>query len=166
MRWSKPLRVFLVAAAMLSGISLLPALPRHPPPVPAAAAVTSAEGWNRIAVARDAAGHYRVEAMVNGAPVAFLVDTGATHVVLSPADAERVGLRDGRLRYAARGQTANGTVALAPVTLREIRLGQLSRRDVPAMVNGAPMPVSLLGMSFLASLPGWEAKGDRLLLYW
>ena len=165
MRWSIPLHVFLVAAAMLSGVSLLPALPRDRPPAPATA-VTADQGWNTIAVARDASGHYRIEAMVNGAAVTFLVDTGATHVVLSPADAARVGLGAGRLRFAARGQTANGTVALAPVTLREIRLGQLSRRDVPAMVNGAPMAVSLLGMSFLAGLPGWEAKGDRLLLYW
>lgn len=165
MRWSIPLHVLLVAAAMLSGVSLLPALPRDRPPAPATA-VTADQGWNTIAVARDASGHYRVEAMVNGAAVTFLVDTGATHVVLSPADAARVGLGAGRLRFAARGQTANGTVALAPVTLREIRLGQLSRRDVPAMVNGAPMAVSLLGMSFLAGLPGWEAKGDRLLLYW
>ena len=165
MRWSIPLHVLLVAAAMLSGVSLLPALPRDRPPAPATA-VTTDQGWNTIAVARDASGHYRVEAMVNGAAVTFLVDTGATHVVLSPADAARVGLGAGRLRFAARGQTANGTVALAPVTLREIRLGQLSRRDVPAMVNGAPMAVSLLGMSFLAGLPGWEAKGDRLLLYW
>ena len=165
MRWSIPLHVLLVAAAMLSGVSLLPALPRDRPPAPATA-VTADQGWNTIAVARDASGHYRVEAMVNGAAVTFLVDTGATHVVLSPADAARVGLGAGRLRFGARGQTANGTVALAPVTLREIRLGQLSRRDVPAMVNGAPMAVSLLGMSFLAGLPGWEAKGDRLLLYW
>ena len=158
------MRVFLIAAAMLSGASLLPALPRHAAPPP----VTPAQdlAWNMVAVARDAGGHYRVAAMVNGEPVEFLVDTGASHVVLAPADAARLGLGTGRLRFDARAQTANGTVALAPVTLREIRLGQLSRRDVPAMVNGAPMPVSLLGMSFLASLPGWEAKGDRLLLYW
>ena len=76
------------------------------------------------------------------------------------------GLRTGELRFSGRASTANGEVALAPVTLRELRIGQLSRRGVPAMVNQAPMPVSLLGMSFLSSLDSWEARGDRLMLYW
>jgi len=49
---------------------------------------------------------------------------------------------------------------------RELRIGQLSRRGVDAVVNEAPMPVSLLGMSFLRELEGWEAKDGRLMLYW
>ena len=105
-------------------------------------------------------------ASVNGAPIEFLVDTGASHVVLAPADAARAGLRTGELRFSGRASTANCEVALAPVTLREIRIGQFSRRDVPAMVNQVPMSVSLLGMSFLSSLASWEARGDRLMLYW
>jgi aspartyl protease family protein len=94
------------------------------------------------------------------------VDTGASHVVLAPADAARLGLRREQLRFTDRAATANGPVGLAPVTLRDIRIGQLTRRQVPAMVNAAPMAVSLLGMSFLAELEAWEAKGDQLLLYW
>jgi aspartyl protease family protein len=50
--------------------------------------------------------------------------------------------------------------------LRELRVGQLSLRGLPAVVNGAPMPVSLLGMSFLNRLEAWDAKRDRLVLYW
>jgi aspartyl protease family protein len=154
---------------MLSGATLLPAMPRHAPQgaLPAVpAAGDPADAWNSIALERDARGHYRVEAAVNGIPVAFMIDTGASDVVLSPADAGRLGLRPDRLRFTGRATTANGEVALAPVSLREIRIGQLSRRDVDAVVNGSPMPFSLLGMSFLASLEGWEARGDRLLLYW
>ena len=52
------------------------------------------------------------------------------------------------------------------MTLRELRIGQFSQSGVEAVVNAAPMPVSLLGMSFLSRLEGWEAKGDRLKLYW
>jgi len=157
-------RFFLIAAAVLSGASLLPAMPRQEtraelPAVPA-------EAWNSIALERDASGHYRVEASVNGLPVDFLVDTGASQVVLSPADAARLGFRADRLRFSGRASTANGMVALAPMKLRELRIGQLSRRGVDAMVNGAEMPSSLLGMSFLAGLEGWEARGDRLMLYW
>ena len=57
-------------------------------------------------------------------------------------------------------------MALAPVTLRELRIGQLSRRGFAAVVNGTEMPISLLGMRFLSGLERWEAEGDRLMLYW
>ncbi|MGD9512252.1 MAG: TIGR02281 family clan AA aspartic protease, partial [Geminicoccaceae bacterium] len=149
--------------------TLLPAMPRHASQgaLPAVSATSDpADAWNSIALDRDGRGHYRVQAAVNGVPVAFMIDTGASDVVLSPADATRLGLRPDRLRFTGRASTANGEVALAPVSLREIRIGQLTRRDIGAVVNGAPMPFSLLGMSFLASLEGWEARGDRLLLYW
>ncbi len=159
------MRLFLIAALMLSGVSLLPSAgsnaPVPPPPAPAVS-----EGWNSIAVTGDRHGQYIVGAMVNGTPVDFLVDTGATHVVLAPADAARLGLRPAQLRFTGRANTANGTVALAPVTLRELRIGQLSRHSVAAVVNEAPMGISLLGTSFLDGLEGWEAKDDRLLLYW
>ena len=158
-------RLFLIAALMLSGASLLPSMPRETPLAPPPAATVS-DGWNNIVVPADGTGQFVIATMVNGTPVDFLVDTGASHVVLAPADAERLGLRPAQLRYTGRADTANGTVGLAPVTLRELRIGQLSRHDIPAVVNAAPMGISLLGMSFLAELEGWEAKGDRLLLYW
>ena len=159
------MRLFLITAAMLSGVALLPSMPHVPRPA-APKPAAPAEGWNRIALQRDARGHYRVAAQVDGLPVEFLVDTGASAVVLAPADARRLGFRASQLRFSERAATANGAVALAPVTLRELRIGQLSRRGVPAVVNGAEMPVSLLGMSFLAGLERWEAEGDRLMLYW
>jgi aspartyl protease family protein len=158
-------RLFLIAALMLSGVGLLPALGPHAP-APSPPSEEASGGWNRIAVDGGGRGQYIVHAMVNGTPVDFLVDTGASHVVLAPADAARMGFRAAQLRYTERADTANGTVRLAPVTLRELRIGQLSRTGVAAVVNEAPMRVSLLGMSFLDGLEGWEAKGDRLLLYW
>ena len=136
---------------MLSGVSLLPSVGKHvPPPHPS----------RRCPMAGTASpspvtgGHYVVEAMVNGTPVDFLVDTGASHVVLAPADAARLGFRPAQLRFTGRAETANGTVGLAPVTLRELRIGQLSRHGVAAVVNEAPMGISLLGMSFLDGLEG------------
>ena len=127
---------------------------------------TRADGWNSIAVASDGSGHFVVEATVNGVGVTFLVDSGASAIVLSPQDARRVGYRAPQLRFTGTASTANGDVRLAPVSLRELRLGQLSLRGLPAVVNEAPMPVSLLGMSFLNRLEAWEAKRDRLVLYW
>ena len=85
-------RLFLIAALMLSGVSLLPAV-LHQPAQPAAPPAPLADGWKSIAVTRDALGQYRVQASVNGAPIEFLVDTGASHVVLAPAAAARAGLR-------------------------------------------------------------------------
>jgi clan AA aspartic protease (TIGR02281 family) len=114
----------------------------------------------------SAHGHFLVEAVVEGTPLAFVVDTGASDVVLSPADAARLGFRAHELRFTRRYQTANGVVAAAPVTLREVRIGQFSAFDVEASVNGAPLPVSLLGMSFLRQFRGYEVDDGRLILRW
>jgi aspartyl protease family protein len=114
----------------------------------------------------SAGGHYVIEAVVNGAPVTFLVDTGASDIVLTMADAENLGLQPGTLRFTQRFATANGEVRAAPVVLREIRVGQFSLFDVPASVNEAPLPVSLLGMSFLQQLNGYAVENGRLVLRW
>jgi len=111
-------------------------------------------------------GHYLIEAVVNGAPVDFLVDTGATDIVLTMEDAERLGLEPRTLRFTQRFATANGEVRGAPVVLREIRIGQFSLFDVPASVNEAPLRVSLLGMSFLGRLNGYQVEDGRLILRW
>jgi aspartyl protease family protein len=132
----------------------------------APAGAVQGDGWNSITVASDDGGHFLVEATVNGVGVTFLVDSGASAVVLSPEDARRAGYRASQLRFTGTASTANGDVRLAPVSLRELRVGQLSLRGLPAVVNGAPMPVSLLGMSFLNRLEAWDAKRDRLVLYW
>lgn len=111
-------------------------------------------------------GHYLIEAAVNGAPVDFLVDTGASDIVLTMEDAERLGLQPATLRFTQRFATANGEVRGAPVVLREIRIGQFSLFDVPASVNEAPLRVSLLGMSFLERLNGYAVEDGRLILRW
>lgn len=122
-------------------------------------------GWNSVAI-DGGGGQFVVRAVVNGIDVDFLVDSGASSVVLAPQDARRLGYRQGQLRFTGSAETANGRVRLAPVNLRELRIGQLSRRSLPAVVNEAPMAISLLGMSFLRSLEGWEVRGDRLVLRW
>ncbi len=124
------------------------------------------DGWNRIVVPADERGHFVVEAEVNGTPVSFLVDSGASTVVLSPQDARRIGMPPERLHFTERFRTANGTVRAAPVELREIRIGQMSQRSVAASVNEAPMGISLLGVSFLGRLESWAVEDGRLALYW
>jgi clan AA aspartic protease (TIGR02281 family) len=113
-----------------------------------------------------AGGHFVVEAVVNGAPVTFLVDTGASNIVLTMEDAERLGFRPESLRFTERFASANGEVRAAPVVLRELRIGQFSVFDMPASVNEAPLRVSLLGMSFLRRLHGYGVEDGRLILRW
>ena len=109
-------------------------------------------------------GHFLIEAEVNGVPLRLLVDTGASDVVLSPADAGRLGFDPESLDYSRRYRTANGVVFGAPVLLSRVRVGPIVLNDVRASVNRAVMARSLLGMSFLGRLSGYEVRDDTLTL--
>jgi len=109
-------------------------------------------------------GHFVAEATVDGTDIRFLVDTGASDVVLSPADAKRLGFDPARLQFSKFYRTANGTVRGAPVRLSEMRIGPIRVTDVRASVNEADMNRSLLGMSFLSRLSGYAVEGDKLIL--
>lgn len=121
---------------------------------------------NSLVFRADQRGHVVVDAVVNSAPVKFLVDTGATMVVLTLADAAAAGLGRNDLVFSMKTSTANGVARAAPVTLRELRINQLSVRDVPAAV-AENLGVSLLGQSFLTRLDGYEMRDGVLTLsYW
>lgn len=140
---------------------------RQPEPeTPDEQAAAREEVFNQHVVHAGPNGHFLIEAVVNGEPVDFLVDTGASDVILDPDDARRLGFRDHALAFEQRYRTANGTVRAAPVRLRELRIGQHSLFDVDAAVNEAPIGVSLLGMSFLREFGGYRVAGERLYLYW
>ncbi len=121
-----------------------------------------AGGKIRVPMAPD--GHHYLTLEVNGAPVRFVVDTGASDIVLTRDDARRAGLDPERLRYTGIARTANGRVATAPVRLREIRLGDLVLRDVPASVNAGEMEGSLLGMSYLRRFSDISLRRGELVL--
>lgn len=117
-----------------------------------------------IILRRASDGHFRVDAEVNGAPVTFLVDTGASDVVLSREDAIRAGLHPDDLRFTGRAETANGMVRMAPVRLEELAFGGLQAADVPAAVSEGELFSSLLGMSYLRRFKRVTVEGDRLIL--
>ncbi len=117
-----------------------------------------------IEVPRGFDGHYRVTLEIDGAEVPFIVDTGASDLVLSRDDAMRVGIDPDALAYLGRAQTANGTVPMARVVLDRVSLGGVVERDVGASVNGGDMDASLLGMSYLARFGRIEIEGDTLSL--
>jgi aspartyl protease family protein len=118
----------------------------------------------RVEVPRSIDGHYYLTLDVNGVPVRFVVDTGATDLVLTRADAERAGVDTGKLIFSGRAFTANGTVETAPVTLESVALGQAADRRVRAVVNGGEMQENLLGMSYLHRFSRLEISDGRLIL--
>jgi aspartyl protease family protein len=119
-------------------------------------------GRIEIPVGRD--GHFHLTAQVNGEPVRFMVDTGASSIALGPADARRVGLDPDGLAYVGTAMTATGRVQTAPVTIDEIAIGDILDRNVRAWVIGADLDGSLLGMSYLRTFARVSFEGDLLIL--
>jgi len=117
-----------------------------------------------LSVRSDDNGHFHIEAEVNGVPVNFMIDTGASDIVLSPDDAARAGFDVEALNYNRMYVTANGSVKGAPVRIEELRIGTIVRKDQPASVNGAAMDGSLLGMRFLSSLSSYSVSGNVMTL--
>ena len=135
------------------------------------AAEASTEAWpdqpaRSMRLKAGPLGQFYLDILVNGARVPFLVDTGASSVVLTKEAARRARINPNRLDYTQRAHTANGTIRIAPVRVREMRVGQLRMGQVDAVVNEAPMQMSLLGMTFLSRLRGYEVKGKEFFLYW
>jgi aspartyl protease family protein len=118
----------------------------------------------RIEVPQSVDGHYYLTMGVNGTPIRFVVDTGATELVLSREDAARAGIDLDRLIFSGRAFTANGEVATAPVTLDTVELGPVLETGVRAVVNGSEMQDSLLGMSYLQRFERIEISGGTLVL--
>jgi aspartyl protease family protein len=118
----------------------------------------------RIEVPQAVDGHYYVTMEVNGAPILFVVDTGATDLVLSRQDAMQAGIDLDRLIFSGRAATANGVVETAPVTLASLALGGVADTGVRAVVNAGEMPESLLGMSYLQRFSRVEIAGGRMVL--
>lgn len=109
-------------------------------------------------------GHFRIQARVNGGRVTFMVDTGATDIVLAPDDARRIGFDPATLVFDQFAETANGTVGGAAIRLDSLVVGSIEMNRLPATVNAADMSESLLGMEFLNRLHGWRVENGVLTL--
>jgi aspartyl protease family protein len=120
------------------------------------------EGEVRLRRAAD--GHFHARILIEGVEVDFMVDTGATEIVLSPEDARRIGFDLANLAYTRRAQTANGIVRGAMVELRVMRLGTITDYDVPAVVNEVDLPHSLLGMRYLERFSSVRIERGTLTL--
>jgi len=154
----------LIAAALFGPRAEPPPEPAAeesaPPPKPILPAVGN--GVAATTLRRSPDGHFYAEAQVNGARLRLLVDTGASGLVLTRADAQRAGVAAGD--FTATGQGAGGTVRLMPTTLGRVAIGPLSADNVPAMVAEDRLPVSLMGQNFLARIGTVTIRGDEMVL--
>ncbi len=129
-------------------------------------AVRETGGGYELVVTNRRGGHFLVDAVVNDVAIEFLVDTGASTVILTPADARRLDFELEYLEFTERFQTANGVIEGAPVTLQEMRIGELELDDVDSTVVRSQISKSLLGMTFLSRLDSYEVVENRLILRW
>jgi aspartyl protease family protein len=123
-------------------------------------------GEHEIAIPRDESGAYLVVGLVNGQRVRFMVDTGATDIVLSPDDARRAGVEVDALRFDRQAETANGPGYGAVHRIQQLEIGPVRLMDVEVTVNQAPMSISLLGMNFLHRLESFEFRDGKLIMRW
>ncbi len=125
-------------------------------------AVQNGEGSVTLTRAND--GHFYATLAVNGRDVEFVVDTGATSIVLSQDDAQAIGIDVENLNYFGKSYTANGVVDTASIRLNHITLGDITFYDMRASVNGGELFGSLLGMDYINQFSEFKISGNTLTL--
>jgi len=108
--------------------------------------------------------HFYVKILINKKPILFMVDTGASDIVLNLQDAIKIGVNPKNLIFNRQFQTANGRVLGASIILKEVEISGIKFKDVKASVTNGEMGVNLLGMSFLRRFGKYEFYQDRLIL--
>jgi aspartyl protease family protein len=116
----------------------------------------------RVKMAPD--GHFWLHARVNGAPVNFLVDTGATLTAVSADTAERIGLAPRRAGIPIRMQTANGMVAAQLTTIDDLRFGNVAAHGIDAIIAPGLGPTNVIGMNLLSRLASVRFDGNTMVL--
>jgi len=118
----------------------------------------------RVTVPMSRDGHFYLTLDLNGVPVRFVVDTGASEVVLSARDAARIGIDPQTMIFSGQAYTANGMVDTAPVRIERMALGDVVDEGVRAVVTGGDLDESLLGMTYLRRFDRLEISGGQMVL--
>lgn len=114
-----------------------------------------------VILQRNSQGHFVASGLLNNRSVVFMVDTGATDVVIGEAAAKRAGLTRGQGGFAS---TANGVITVYDTNIKTLQIGDITLHDVSASINPhMDDDIALLGMSFLSQLEMLQ-KGDTLTL--
>lgn len=162
---AKSLVSYADAPAPRAAAATAPLLRSGPDATASSGAQTAASATAAPAeITKRADGHYWAEAEVNGRWIHCLVDTGATAVALTQADASRLGLQPAGLNYNIPVNTANGATSAAQVDLAEVSVSGARVEHVAAMVVKDGLSQSLLGMTYLGRLSRFEATPTTLIL--
>jgi aspartyl protease family protein len=125
---------------------------------------TAQEPGDTVTLTREPDGHFYTIANVNGTPIRFMIDTGASTVALTRADAQQAGMFFSENDFNEVGRGAGGEIALRPVTLDRVAVGKIEAHDVQGVVLGGGGDISLLGQSYLTRLGGVSIEGDTMVL--
>lgn len=118
-----------------------------------------------LLIVRDASGHFVLDGRVNGSRTQFLLDTGASAVVLTYDDARRAGFKEQDLTFSVPVSTANGRALVAPIKIDTITIGDHTLRGIRGFVGReGSLEASLFGLSALDRLQGWRIEGDKLIM--
>lgn len=113
---------------------------------------------------REEDGHYWVRASVNGAPIRFMIDSGATTTTLAPSSAQAAGVKPSG-GFPVLVETANGTVEVQRARIETLTVGTIVQRDAAVLIGSEGLgDTNLLGMSFLSTLKSWRVEGTTLIL--
>jgi aspartyl protease family protein len=135
------------------------------PPGQAVSINTTTQGERAVRLRKRPDGHFIARASAQGSALEFMVDTGASTVVLKSSDAALAGIDVNALSFTIAVDTANGTAFVAPIRLRTLAIGPIELEDVEAVVaKPGSLKENLLGMSFLKRLRSYEVSGDFLTL--
>jgi aspartyl protease family protein len=168
MRQCGMLRIAIVAMLLLGGgvlaVRQLEQVSRPAAMTAAPTPVSTSSSARNVVLKRVGNGHFAVNARVDGRPVAFLVDTGASLVALRESDARRIGYYPRHSDFKVKVRTANGIGLAAMVELRSVEIGDILVRDLQALVHpDEALGVNLLGMSFLARVRWTHDRGQLVL---
>jgi len=161
---SAMLRILIVTVVML-GVGAVRVLDHNRAPKAMIAESVPAPSNSRSLVLRaNAGGHFAVDARVDGRRLGFMVDTGASQITIRASDAARLGLHPRERDYTIKISTANGEGRAAVVELRTVEAGDITVRDLRALVvPDAALSVNLLGMSFLSRVR-WTHERGKLII--
>lgn len=124
--------------------------------------IQSSKGQMVINLSKD--GHFYVNLEINNQPIKFMIDTGASDIVISINEAKRIGINVDNLNFNKIYQTANGKSFGASINLDKVQFGNATLHNIKASVNNGDMGTSLLGMSFLRLFTKYEFYQDKLIL--
>jgi aspartyl protease family protein len=166
--------VIVIAVAALIACAIVPRYAEQLSTPHAASAVlthtdaapqASASSSRSVVIAPSRGGHFRVNGRINGRPIDFMVDTGASVIALTEGDAAMLGIRPAERDYVGMVRTANGTVRVAPIMLSTVEIDDLLVHNVAAVVfPPGVLNVNLLGLSFLSRLQRFEFADGKLVL--